>query len=509
MDVIEKSRNLPSTLNSDIVKGAAIMTIDLSERALNFTPTMKTLNEAQIAALHSATLAVLEKTGVSVKHPKGLEVFQKAGCHVDGNRVRFPPEVVERAIASAPKKVVMGNRDASTTLSLEGANTFFGATVDCVNYLDPDTQDVSECQSRHIVGMTQLCDVLDHYDWTMTLGICRDMPEPIADRIVARIALEHCTKPVIVSANDAESLKEMYEMAVMCRGGAAAFDEAPLLGTLNCTISPLMFDDHLVEKDIYAAEKGIPIVHYSGMQLGASFPATLAGGIVMGSAESLSGLVLQQTINPGAPFIYGAFITIMDMKTTVFSYGAIEMAMMVGGMSQLAQHYGLPFFSTAGCSDSKQVDAQAAAEGSLQDLIMAAIGGGLVHDTHCWLDHGSILSPAHLVMGQDILSMVKRFMGGIPISEDTLALELIDKIGPGGAFLMDPHTMKHFKDVLYPGLFQRTKAQAPGTKPAQTFADRLREKTLALMDAAPKNPLDQTIVEEFNRRQERWMAISR
>ncbi len=495
------------SLRTDHFERKMNMAIDLPENGLNFIPTMKTLNEAQITALHNATLAVLEKTGVSVKHPKGLEIFERAGCQVEGDRVRFPPEVVEKAIASAPKKVLMGNRDGSVTLPLEGASTYFGATIDCVNYLDPTTQVLSECQREHIIGMTKLCDVLDHYDWTMTLGICRDMPEPIADRIVARLALEHSTKPVIVSANDGESLKEMYEMAVMCQGGVDAFNKAPLLGTLNCTISPLSFDNHLVEKDIYAAEKSIPIVHYSGMQLGASFPASLSGGIVMGSAESLSGLVLQQAINPGAPFIFGSFITIMDMKTTVFSYGAIEMAMMVGGMSQLAQRYGLPFFGTAGCSDSKSVDAQAAAEGSLQDLVMAAIGGGLVHDTHCWLDHGSILSPAHLVMGQDILAMVKRFMEGVPISEDTLALDLIDKIGPGGAFLMEPHTMKHFKEVLYPDLFQRTKAQAPGTKLTETFDDRLRARTIALMNADPKSPLDQAIVDDFNRRQEKWMTL--
>ncbi len=483
------------------------MSIELPENELNFTPTMKTLNEEQITALHKATLVVLEKTGVKVEHPKALEIFEDAGCKIEGARVRFPAEVVEKAIASAPKQVLMGNRDNSKSLPLEGTNTFYGATIDCVNYLDPDSQEVSECKSEHIIGMAKLCEQLDKYDWIMTLGISRDIPEKIADRVVARIALEHCTKPVIVSANDVDSLKEMYEMTLLCQGGEENFKKAPLLGTLNCTISPLTYDDHLVEKDIYAAENSIPIVHYSGMQLGASFPATLAGGIVMGSAESLSGLVLQQAINPGAPFIFGSFITIMDMKTTVFSYGAIEMAMMVGGMSQLAQRYELPFFGTAGCSDSKCVDAQAAAEGSLQDLVMAAIGGGLVHDTHCWLDHGSILSPAHLVMGQDILSMVKRFMNGVSVSEETLALDLIDKIGPGGAFLMEPHTMKHFKDVLYPELFERTKAQAPGTQITQSFDDRLRMKTVDLMKADPKNPLNEKIVQKFDKRQEKWMAM--
>ena len=473
----------------------------------DFTPSMKILDENQLSAIHTATLEVLENTGVTITHPQAIEILKGAGCTVEGNRVRIPAALVEKAISTAPKRVVMGNRDDSRQIVLEGAATYFGATIDCVNYLDPETQEVSECQSKDAASMAKLCDMLDNYDWTMTLGIARDLPEHVQDRGVARVALEHCSKPVIVSCNDGASLKEIYEMALMCKtGGEAAYQKAPIMGTLNCTISPLTHDDHLVEKNIYAAEKGIPIIHYSGMQLGVSFPATLASGIVMGAAESLSGLVLQQTINPGAPFVFGSFITIMDMKTTVFSYGAIEMAMMVGGIAQLSQKYGLPFFGTAGCTDAKQVDFQAAVEGSLQDLIMATVGGGLVHDTHCWLDHGSILSPEHLVVGQEILAMVKKFTQGIEVSKATLALDLIDKIGPGGTFLMDPHTMKNFKSVVYPELFERTKAQAPGTKIETTMEQRLRAKTVELMAAPAPNPLPEDIVAEFDRRQEGWIS---
>ena len=163
--------------------------------------------------------------------------------------------------------------------------------------------ELSECTSDKVVPFTRLCERLDNYNWIMTLGISRDLPEKIIDRCVARIALEHCSKPVIVSCNDGESLREIYEMALLCQGGEENFKKAPILGTLNCTISPLAFDNHLVEKNIYAAKTGIPIVHYSGMQLGGSFPATLASGIVMGAAESLSGLVMQQAVNPGEPLI--------------------------------------------------------------------------------------------------------------------------------------------------------------------------------------------------------------
>ncbi len=472
---------------------------------LSFTPSLKILNEDQLDEIHLATLQVLEKTGVVITHPDARKILANAGCLLDGDRVRMPPKLVEKAIETAPSKVVLGNRDDSRQIPLEGANTYFGATIDCVNYLDPDSNELSECTLDKVIAMTRLCEKLDCYDWVMTLGIARDVPEYMADKVVARTALENTTKPVIVSCNDGDSLKEIYDMAVACKGGVEAFNNAPLLGTLNCTISPLTHDDSLAEKNIVAAQNGIPIVHFSGMQLGASFPASLASGIVMGSAESLSGLVLQQTINPGAPFIFGSFITIMDMKSTVFSYGAIEMPMMVGGMAQLAQKYQLPFFSSAGCTDAKLVDAQAAAEGSLQDLVMATVGGGLVHDTHCWLDHGSTLSPAYLVLGQEILSMVKKFTQGIDVAADTLAVDLIDKIGPGGTYLMDLHTMNNFKSVYYPQLFQRTKGRAPGSDIEDTLELRLKAKTLELMAQEPSNPLSPHVVEDFNERQENWL----
>lgn len=480
------------------------MSAEQPTKQQHFTPAMQILNDQQLEDIHVAALEVLEKTGVVITHPKGLEILAEAGCSVADGRVRFPASLVEKAIDSAPKTLALGNRDNSKQIILKERNTFFGATIDCVNYLDPVSGNLEECKSEHVTTMAKLVDTLDNYDWIMTLGIARDKPEQIADREVARIALEHCSKPVIVSCNDAASLKDIHEMAVLCQGGEEQFRAAPILGTLNCTISPLTHDDHLVEKNIYAAENDIPIVHYSGMQLGGSFPATLASGIVMAAAESLSGLVLQQIINSGAPFIFGSFITVMDMKTTIFSYGAIEMAMMVGGMSQLAQRYGLPFFSTGGCTDSKAVDFQAAVESSMQDLVMATVGGGLVHDTHCWLDHGSTLCPEHLVVGQEVLAMAKQFTKGIEVSTETLATDLIDKVGPGGTFLMDPHTMKNFKTVLYPELFQRTKGRAPGSQLENTFNARLKAKTAELMAAVPAKPLPHDIVSQLNSIQEAW-----
>ena len=163
----------------------------------------------------------------------------------------------------------------------------------------------------------------------------------------------------------------------------------------------------------------------------------------------LSGLVLQQAISPGAPFIFASFNTIMDMRSTIYSYGAIEVGMLVGAMSQISQSWSLPYFGTAGCTDSHAVDMQAVAEGSFQDVIAATVGQGLVHDTHCWIDSGCTMAPTHMVLGEDILKMIKRFMEGVPASDEYLALDVLEKVGASGNFLREKHTMKHFKSMLY------------------------------------------------------------
>jgi trimethylamine--corrinoid protein Co-methyltransferase len=230
---------------------------------------------------------------------------------------------------------------------------------------------------------------------------------------------------------------------------------------------------------------------------------TFAGTIVQGSAESLSGLVLVQLVQPGAPFIYGAFTTVMDMQTTIFSYGAPEMSLMVAAMAQMAQHYKLPFFGTAGCTDAKFPDPQAAAEVVFSCLSSALCGANLVHDAGSWIDHGSLVSPAFMVLVNEVLYMVKQFMVGIPVREETLALELIDRVGPGGHYLNEDHTMEHFREVWYSKLFDRTIYDVWHKQGAKRFEDRLRKKTLEVMDHKPV-ALPPEIIKELDHMAKHW-----
>jgi trimethylamine--corrinoid protein Co-methyltransferase len=193
----------------------------------------------------------------------------------------------------------------------------------------------------------------------------------------------------------------------------------------------------------------------------------------------------------------------MDMQTSVFSYGAPEMSLMVGAMAQMAQYYELPFFGTAGATDAKFCDPQAAAEATFQCLSAAAIGSGLVHDCSSWMDHGALVSPAYMVLVNEILHSVNQFMDGLPVAEETLAIDLIDRVGPGGHYMQADHTMNHFRKVRYSKLFERMVYDQWKEAGSKRFEERLRELTREAMDHQPA-PLASDIIAELDRMQAHW-----
>ena len=297
-------------------------------------------------------------------------------------------------------------------------------------------------------------------------------------------------------------MRDIHQMAVLIAGSEERFRQAPTIVHYSEPISPLTHYDPGVDKLLFCAETGIPVIYYPAPQAGGTSPVTLAGTVVQGNAESLSGLVLAQLARPGNAFVYGALSTVLDMKTTVFSYGAPEMSLMAAAMAQMAQHYRLPYFGTAGCSDAKYPDPQAAAEAAFSCLSSALSGANLVHDSG-WLDHGCIASPAYMVLVHELIGMVNRFVKGIPVNDETLAVDLIDTVGPGGNFLDQEHTYEHFREVWYSKLFDRSICARWLEQGGQRFEQRLREQTREVMAHRPP-PLPDDVLTELDNMAKHW-----
>ena len=470
---------------------------------LYFKPKLQVINEDQIKQLHMATLEVLERTGIKLTHPKALDLLAGAGARVEKDRVRIPSWMVEDAIRKAPKRIVLGKRTGERTVTLERDKSYFGPSLDCIDYMDPATHKRSRFISPHVETTAALCDALPGFDWCMTIGMADDVPADIADRIVARKTMQFCEKPLVFCCKDTNSVKDIYDMALLLCGGKEKFDRAPTIVHYSEPISPLVYYDPAVDKVLFCAEKGIPLINFPAPQSCGSAPATFAGTVVQAGAESLSGLVMHQLAGPGAPFIYGAFTTIMDMRTSIFSYGAPELSLMTGALAQMAQHYKLPFFGTAGATDAKFCDAQAGAEAAFQCLSSAAIGSGLVHDCSSWMDHGNLVSPEFMVLVNDVVTSVKHYMEGIPVTKETLALDIIDKVGPGGHYLQEKHTMDHFKKIKYSDLFERQVYENWKKAGEIKMEQRLQELTLEKMKHRP-NPLSDDVIKTLDEMQSAW-----
>jgi trimethylamine---corrinoid protein Co-methyltransferase len=443
---------------------------------LKMKPRLNVLHPEDIEEVYSATMEVLERTGVKIDHARTLELLDGAGARVDNDLVRIPDWMVKDALRKAPSRIVLGKRDGERSVKLEGNRSWFGASLDCLDYLEPFTRERRKFRLDDCRTTATLLDALPNYAWGMTFGMADDVPAEFADRLVLKEAMTYSEKPMVFCCQDIEGLEEIYEMAVIIAGGVKQFLNAPTIVMLADPISPLTFTDNTLEKMIFCAEKRIPQICYGAPQAGSTGPASFAGSVVQGTAESLSGLVITQLVRQGAPFIYGAFATIMDMRTTIFSYGAPEMILMGAALAQMAQYIKLPYFGTAGCSDAKRPDSQAAAEATLSCQSAALSGANLIHDCGL-LDHGCLASPAYMVLVNEVLDMINQFVRGIKVDEETLAVDVIHSVGPGGHFMGEEHTMKYFRQVWYSNLFDRSNYETWLEQGGRRFQERLREQT--------------------------------
>ena len=472
------------------------------EAGLTFRPTLQVLSTEQIHALHHATLRVLERTGIKVTHPAARDIFDGGGARIDADRVRLPGHVLEEALAQAPSRIVLGSRSGEPAVVLENDACWFGATLDDVYYYDPITHQRRQFTLKDCRTMVTVSDALPNLTWGMTFGAISDVPSHLGDRYAVREALTYSEKPIVFSSNNVDSLRDIYEMVKVVARDDRCFETAPPAAAFVTTISPLVIPDHVADQMIFCAEHGIPQVCYAGVQAGSTGPMSFAGTLVQGNAETLACLVFNQLVRPGSPVVYGHLSTVMDMKSSIFSFGAPEMNLMIAAQSQIARHYDIPFYGAAGCSDAKLPDAQAAVEAAVSCFSSALGCAGLIHDVGL-LEYATMASPEHMVLVNEILHMIGHYMRGLDVSEEALALDVIDAVGPGGHYLMLDHTMQHFREVWYSQLFDRNSFNQWLENGARDLGARVQERTSALMDHQPAS-LEADTLEALEEMPRRW-----
>jgi trimethylamine---corrinoid protein Co-methyltransferase len=462
-------------------------------------PRLELLDREQCERVHQASLEILRRTGVRIYNDEALALLREAGCHVtDGNLVRIPPGLIEWALSQVPSTIALCERGTSVaSVRLCPGESSFGPGSDCPNYLDPKDGTRRQFTLADLEACVRLADALPEISFLMSMGIPRDYRGNAYRRQYASL-IGGSRKPVVFVCNDAADCRAIVAAAAAVAGGIEELRLNPTLLLYSEPTTPLSQSDTATEKLLYMAEEGLPVVHSPAPMMGSTAPVTLAGGLALGNAEVLSSILIHQRKRPGAPFLYGSGLHHMDMKTSISVYGAPEFQLARVAVACMGRYYGLPTWGYAGHSDSILFDEQAAADAAFSVQTALLSRTNLIHDVG-YLEAGLITSPEMMVFTADMIGMMRHFTGGFDMNADELALDVIHAVGPGGNYLGEDHTVRHFREMWQPQLFDRQRFDSWQSSGSKGLRARLREKTVEIMSSHPGSLLSEPLKEEVDR----------
>ena len=440
------------------------------------TPQFRVLSDGQCQELYLASLECLKRVGIKINHPQAKELLASAGARVESDRVYIPPYIIQDALAIAPRTFTIWGRQGGKEMRIAPDRVHFGPGPTCTYFNDPETGERRKAR-RGDAGMTaKVCDALDNLDYVMSLSLLGNVTPVLSPVYEFAEMIANTGKPVIAWANNPETLADIYQIAAAVAGSEKSLRERPNFAMFATYESPLRHADGPVGNLLWAAEHEIPIVYLGGPTVGLESPATGASALVIYLATALSGLALAQLKRRGSPVVIGSVPAAMDLRTARPAYGSPEMSLYSAAAVDLARYVGVPFMGTAGASESKLLDSQAAIEISLQILTSALSGASLVHDVG-FLDCADIGSLDLLVMADETISMVKRFMRGVQVNQETIMLDLIAKVGPGNHFLAESKSASLCRSEIWiPRLMDRNAYAIWEKNGSKSMEDRVHEK---------------------------------
>lgn len=472
----------------------------LRDFQIKVQPQVRFLGKEQLDEIHQATLEILERTGIVVYEKETLEVLAGAGCSLsEKNRVRIPGHLVEEALRSVSKRCTLSYRNGAKKLFVEDRKSYWGTGSDTPYLLDSLTGEKRQTTLRDVEQVSRLVDGLDHMDFLMCMGVAHEIPHTIADKHHFAAMVSNAVKPIVFTASSRENLKDIYEMACMVAGSEEALHRNMFIVHYTEPVSPLIHPKDSLEKLLFCMEKDIPVIYTAATTAGQNGPATLAGAIALCSARIISGIVIGQLKRKGSRMIVTFHATAMDPRSGIHPYASPEHVIGQGAAKDLANYYRLPTWGRAGCTDAKILDQQAAFEAGYEILMQALSGENLIHDVG-YVESGLTASWDSIVMCNEFIGAAKRVVDGFELSEEALAVDVIDKVGPTGHFLTEPHTLKHFrKETWIPRLIDRSNRQKWEEEGKTTLLDRVNRRVKEILETHRPEPLDEKLVRELNR----------
>lgn len=423
-------------------------------KAGNFT----ILSEDELDRIYEASLALLMNPGLVSESDLFLDIFEKGGAIVDrsARTIRLPRQLVEWAIETAPSSFILhGRNDPEMDLLVEHGRVYYGmgGTSEPL-FWDWEDWKPRKPTKADMVNNTRVGHSLPNIDFVQTLCMSGDQP---TDEIFFHdfdAIFRNTTKPTVINILERPFTQHLLQLTAAAAGGESALQEKPCALGIVTPISPLKIAV-MNEGIIDTVQAGIPILYSPGPLMGATSPATVAGTVALTNAEVLFGVVLTQLIKTGAPVVLKPDTDVFDMKTTQVTYSSPEQNLGKVAMVQLARRYQIPIYGLGGGVECKTPDAEAAAE-AMMSMFMNGLAGMVLNQSLGTLSWGLYGSPEMVVICNEMVSMIKRVLSGFEVNEEMLAVDVIRQVGPGGSFLDQDHTVRHFRKELYfPKLFAR------------------------------------------------------
>jgi trimethylamine--corrinoid protein Co-methyltransferase len=448
------------------------------------------LSEDDKAAIYEAALEIISTIGMRVHHEGARELLRGAGCTVtEPDLVLIPRELVEKAREAAPAVVAVYDREGRPAMHLGGYDTYFGNGSAVTSVYDLETGEHRPTVLADGIQAARLCDALPHIDFVMAHAHPGEVDPHVALLESFRAMVKNTTKPLVVVAENERDLAVMIEIAAAMRGGGEELRATPYFALYGEPTSPLQHPAEAVAKLLLCADHGIPAVYSTSPLAGGTAPITVAGHIAQGTAESLCGLVMHQLRRPGAPFIFGVGPAVLDMATSQSSYNAPEYLMGLVCAVEMARWLDLPNWGYAATTDAQVVDAQAGMEAAELTLLSLAAGSNLNHDIG-YIDYGMTASLELIVIADEFLSMNRRLFAGVEVTPETLAVDTIRLVGPGGDFLSTKHTARHVRSAQWrPTIINRMGHVCWQEEGGLDLREKARRKALKLLATHEPEPL--------------------
>ena len=461
---------------------------------------LRILSDDQIEQIHLSALSILWRTGVEVREDQAFDILKKAGCPTNGKTVRIPSHLVEEAIRLAPKTFMLYGRDPNFKVTLEGRRVYYEPMIGRLNILDLETGVRRRTTLDDVRKLIRVADALEHYT-LLHSGAIMPHIEGVADE-VAHVhgyftSVKNSSKIIKGVVRGKQKARDCIRMASVIAGGEEALKRQPNIFTTCNVISPLEYMVEQTEGLIEYAKMGLPVDIASEPQCGATSPVTLAGTIAQQTAEILGMNVIAQLINPGTPVLMGTVAAAMDLHNGTIALGGVEAALINVAHAQMAQFYRIPSRGTGSNTESKIFDMQAGYEKTITLLLPALAGVNMIFYPGT-MDHALTVSLESLVMDHEICDMIARILNGIAVTDETLALDLIGKVGPGGHFLNQKHTMKYLKQEHFlPKLSDRDSYEVWAEKGKRSIHERARDRVKKILAEHEPMPLDPTVEKEL------------